>query len=145
MKDLSEKFDEIMKDMGGFIEDLKETIESATGKSLEEIAKMPTSTDEEKAKFLDMMNKVKDAITSKVKEDKDKQGLDKSFINITGGKHHSKIEACGKTCNLVNLLAQGLATVMARNMRGLSDERFKEFGKIFMEEVKDLYDGLLED
>lgn len=141
---LMKSVETFMKGLDEFREDFEKLVKEETGKTLEELAKMPTETDEQKEEFINLMKKLKDAVDKKGNK-KDK-GADFSgnYIKIKGGKGFTSFEGSGNSATLIHMLVQGIATVLSRNT-SLDDDRLNEFGKLLTDELKTIYKKIKEE
>lgn len=125
----------LMEDLMKVVKDLNETFDKAskeaTGKTFEEIIKMPVGTLEEKKAFVDELLKIKEKL-----DGKKPRNFDGSYVKITGGKHCSSFEAKGSKNDVIHLLAQGVSA-MIKNL-DLDKEKSKEFLNMFIDEVKEM-------
>ena len=130
------------KSFDNFIKDMNELIEKETGKTLDEIMKLPVDTDEEKKEFTEIINKVYNVIKDAF-EDKPKHKKGKVKITIDSDEKYTKIEGVGSTVDVLYCLAQVIASILANDDNfKLNDEKFEEFGKMYMEQVKEIYNRL---
>ena len=147
-KDFEKLMDNVrifVKGLEEFKNDFEKLVKEETGLTLEELAKMPTETDEEKEKFLELMKKLKKAVDKKVEDKKeDKADFSGNFIKIKGGKGFTSFEGRGESATLIHMLVQGVATVLARNT-SLDNDGLNEFGKMFTDELKTIYNKIKEE
>lgn len=130
-KDLDNLMENLMKVVKDFTEAFDKASKEATGKSLDEIMKMPVETPEEKKAFVEELLKIKEKLDGKKLCD-----FEGSFVKITGGKHCTSFEAKGSKHDVIHLLAQGVSA-MIKNL-DLDEEKSKEFLNMFIDEVKSL-------
>ena len=142
-KDFEKLIKSLMKDVKEFTNSFGKIVEDATGKDLDELMEMPTETDEEKKAFLKEIKKIKDKLDEITdKKENDVHDFSEEFIKIKGGKTYTSFEAKGNPVDLLHMLAQGVATIMYKNGKNkpFSDKDFEEFSKMYMDEVKSIYD-----
>ena len=132
-KDLDNLMENLMKVVKDFTEAFDKASKEATGKTLDEIIKMPVGTFEEKKAFVDELLKIKEKL-----DGKKPCNFDGSYVKITGGKRCTSFEAKGSKNNVIHLLAQGVST-MIKNL-DLDKEKSKEFLNMFIDEVKEMLD-----
>ena len=128
-KDLDNLMEDLMKVVKDFTEAFDKASKEATGKTFEEIIKMPVETPEEKKAFVEELLKIKEKL-----DGKKLCNFDGSYVKITGGKHCTSFEAKGSKTNVIHLLAQGVGA-MIKNL-DLDKEKSKEFLNMFIDEVK---------
>lgn len=128
-KDLDNLMEDLMKVVKDFTETFDKASKDATGKTFEEIIKMPVETPEEKKAFVEELLKIKEKL-----DGKKLCNFDGSYVKITGGKHCTSFEAKGSKTNVIHLLAQGVGA-MIKNL-DLDKEKSKEFLNMFIDEVK---------
>ena len=133
-KDLDNLMEELMKVVNDLTETFDKASKEATGKTLDEIIKMPVGTPEEKKAFVEELLKIKEKLDGKKLCD-----FDGSYVKITGGKHCTSFEAKGSKTNVIHLLAQGVSA-MIKNL-DLDKEKSKEFLNMFIDEVKSMNDN----
>lgn len=130
-KDLDNLMGDLIKMVKDFTEAFDKASKEATGKTLDEIIKMPVGTLEEKKAFVDELLKIKEKL-----DGKKLCNFDGSYVKITGGKHCTSFEAKGSKNNVIHLLAQGVSA-MIKNL-DLDKEKSKEFLNMFIDEVKEM-------
>lgn len=132
---MKKDMDNLMEDLMKVVKDLNETFDKAskeaTGKTFEEIIKMPVGTPEEKKVFVEELLKIKEKL-----DGKKLCSFDGSYVKITGGKHCTSFEAKGPKVEIIQLLAQGVSA-MIKNL-DLNEEKSKEFLNMFIDEVKSM-------
>ena len=135
---MKKDMDNLMEDLMKVVKDLNETFDKAskeaTGKTFEEIVKMPVETPEEKKAFVEELLKIKEKLDGKKPCDFEGQ-----YVKITGGKHCTSFEAKGPKVEIIHLLAQGVSA-MIKNL-DLNEEKSKEFLNMFVDEVKSMNDN----
>jgi len=127
MKDLNN----VMSEMGDMFKEFEKDVKKATGKTLDEIMAMPVDTPEEKKAFVDELMKVKHMM-----EETDTHDFTGQYIKMKGGRHCTSFEARGSNCDLLHMLAQGVATVVQRTCDG--EDKQEELIKLFSDEVKNM-------
>ena len=132
-KDLDNLMEDLMKVVKDFTEEFDKASKEATGKTLDEIIKMPVETPEEKKAFVEELLKIKEKL-----DGKKLCNFDGSYVKITGGKHCTSFEAKGSKTDVIHLLAQGVSA-MIKNL-DLDKEKSKEFLNMFIDEVKEMLD-----
>lgn len=130
-KDLDNLMENLMKVVKDFTEAFDKASKEATGKSLDDIMKMPVETKEEKKAFVEELMKIKEKLDGTKVCD-----FEGSYVKITGGKHCTSFEAKGSKHDVIHLLAQGVSA-MIKNL-DLDEEKSKEFLNMFIDEVKSL-------
>lgn len=130
-KDLDNLMEDLMKVVKDFTEAFDKASKEATGKTLDEIIKMPVETPEEKKAFVEELLKIKEKL-----DGKKLCNFDGSYVKITGGKHCTSFEAKGSKTDVIHLLAQGVSA-MIKNL-DLDKEKSKEFLNMFIDEVKSM-------
>ena len=134
---MKKDIDNLMEDLMKVVKDLNETFDKAskeaTGKTFEEIIKMPVGTPEEKKAFVEELLKIKEKL-----DGKKLCNFDGSYVKITGGKHCTSFEAKGSKTDIIQLLAQGVSA-MIKNL-DLDKEKSKEFLNMFIDEIKEMLD-----
>ena len=132
---MKKDMDNLMEDLMKVVKDLTEKFDKdskeATGKTFEEIIKMPVETTEEKKAFIEELLKIKEKLDGKKLCD-----FDGSYVKIAGGKHCTSFEAKGSKVDIIHLLAQGVSA-MIKNL-DLDEEKSKEFLNMFIDEVKSM-------
>lgn len=130
-KDLDSLMEDLMKVAKDFTEAFDKSSKEATGKTLDEIIKMPVETTEEKKAFVEELLKIKEKL-----DGRKLCNFDGNYVKITGGKHCTSFEAKGSKANIIHLLAQGVSA-MIKNL-DLDEEKSKEFLNMFIDEVKEM-------
>ena len=133
-KDLDNLMENLMKVVNDLTETFDKASKEATGKTLDEIIKMPVETPEEKKAFVEELLKIKEKLDGKKLCDFEGQ-----YVKITGGKHCTSFEAKGSKTDVIHLLAQGVSA-MIKNL-DLDKEKSKEFLNLFIDEVKSMNDN----
>ena len=133
-KDLDNLMEDLMKAVNDFTETFDKASKEATGKTLEEIVKMPVDTPEEKKAFVEELLKIKEKLDGKKPCDFEGQ-----YVKITGGKHCTSFEARGNKNDLIHLLAQGVSAAI-KNLE-IKEDKVDEFLDIFKNEVKEMLDN----
>ena len=133
-KDLDNLMENLMKVVNDLTETFDKDSKEATGKTLDEIIKMPVETPEEKKAFVEELLKIKEKLDGKKLCDFEGQ-----YVKITGGKHCTSFEAKGSKTDVIHLLAQGVSA-MIKNL-DLDKEKSKEFLNLFIDEVKSMNDN----
>ena len=132
---MKKDMDNLMEDLMKVVKDLNETFDKAskeaTGKTFEEIIKMPVGTQEEKKAFIEELLKIKEKL-----DGKKLCSFYGSYVKITGGKHGTSFEAKGSKTDVIQLLAQGVSAII-KNL-DLDEEKSKEFLNMFVDEVKSM-------
>lgn len=128
-KDLDNLMEDLMKVVKDFTEAFDKASKEATGKTFEEIIKMPVETPEEKKAFVEELLKIKEKL-----DGKKLCNFDGSYVKITGGKHCTSFEAKGSKIDAIHLLAQGVSA-MIKNL-DLDKEKEDKFLNMFIDEVK---------
>ena len=135
---MKKDMDNLMEDLMKVVKDLNETFDKAskeaTGKTFEEIIKMPVGTPEEKKAFVEELLKIKEKLDGKKLCD-----FEGSYVKITGGKHCTSFEAKGSRIDVIQLLAQGVSAIM-KNIN-VKKEKEDEFLNMFIDEVKSMNDN----
>ena len=133
-KDLDNLMEELMKVVNDLTETFDKASKEATGKTFEEIIKMPVETPEEKKAFVEELLKIKEKLDGKKPCDFEGQ-----YVKITGGKHCTSFEARGSKKDLIHLLAQGVSAAI-KNLE-IKEDKVDEFLDIFKDEVKEMLDN----
>lgn len=133
-KDLDNLMEDLMKVVKDFTEAFDKASKEATGKTLDEIIKMPAETPEEKKAFVEELLKIKEKLDGKKPCDFEGQ-----YVKITGGKHCTSFEARGSKKDLIHLLAQGVSAAI-KNLE-LKEDKVDEFLNMFKDEVKEMLDN----
>lgn len=133
-KDLDNLMEDLMKVVKDFTEAFDKASKEATGKTLDEIIKMPVETPEEKKAFVEELLKIKEKLDGKKPCDFEGQ-----YVKITGGKHCTSFEARGSKKDLIHLLAQGVSAAI-KNLE-LKEDKVDEFLDMFKDEVKEMLDN----
>lgn len=133
-KDLDNLMENLMKVVNDFTETFDKASKEATGKTLEEIVKMPVDTPEEKKAFVEELLKIKEKLDGKKPCDFEGQ-----YVKITGGKHRTSFEARGNKKDLIHLLAQGVSAAI-KNLE-IKEDKVDEFLDTFKNEVKEMLDN----
>lgn len=133
-KDLDNLMENLMKAVNDFTETFDKASKEATGKTLEDIVKMPVDTPEEKKAFVEELLKIKEKLDGKKPYDFEGQ-----YVKITGGKHCTSFEARGSKKDLIHLLAQGVSAAI-KNLE-IKEDKVDEFLDIFKNEVKEMLDN----
>ena len=133
-KDLDNLMENLMKVVNDLTETFDKASKEATGKTFEEIIKMPVETPEEKKAFIDELLKIKEKLDGKKPCDFEGQ-----YVKITGGKHCTSFEARGSKKDLIHLLAQGVSAAI-KNLE-LKEDKVDEFLNMFKDEVKEMLDN----
>ena len=133
-KDLDNLMEDLMKAVNDFTETFDKASKEATGKTLEEIVKMPVDTPEEKKAFVEELLKIKEKLDGKKPCDFEGQ-----YVKITGGKHCTSFEARGNKKDLIHLLAQGVSAAI-KNLE-IKEDKVDEFLDMFKNEVKEMLDN----
>lgn len=135
---MKKDMDNLMEDLMKVVKDLNETFDKAskeaTGKTFEEIIKMPVETPEEKKAFVEELLKIKEKLDGKKPCDFEGQ-----YVKITGGKHCTSFEARGSKKDLIHLLAQGVSAAI-KNFK-IKEDKVDEFLDMFKDEVKEMLDN----
>ena len=132
-KDLDNLMENLMKMVNDLTETFDKVSKETTGKTFEEIIKMPVGTPEEKKAFVEELLKIKEKL-----DGKKLCNFDGSYVKITGGKHCTSFEAKGSKNDVIHLLAQGVSA-MIKNL-DLDKEKSKEFLNMFIDEIKEMLD-----
>lgn len=133
-KDLDNLMEDLMKVVKDFTEAFDKASKEATGKTLDEIIKMPVETPEEKKAFVEELLKIKEKLDGKKPCDFEGQ-----YVKITGGKHCTSFEARGSKKDLIHLLAQGVSAAI-KNLE-IKEDKVDEFLNMFKDEVKEMLDN----
>lgn len=131
---LMKELNNLMNEMGDMFKEFDKASKEATGKTLDEIIKMPVKTPEERKAFVEELLKIKEKL-----DGKKPRNFDGSYVKITGGKHCTSFEAKGSKNDVIHLLAQGVSA-MIKNL-DLDKEKSKEFLNMFIDEVKSMNDN----
>lgn len=133
-KDLDNLMENLMKVVNDLTETFDKASKEATGKTFEEIIKMPVETPEERKAFVEELLKIKEKLDGKKPCDFEGQ-----YVKITGGKHCTSFEARGSKKDLIHLLAQGVSAAI-KNLE-IKEDKVDEFLNMFKDEVKEMLDN----
>ena len=133
-KDLDNLMENLMKVVNDLTETFDKASKEATGKTFEEIIKMPVETPEERKAFVEELLKIKEKLDGKKPCDFEGQ-----YVKITGGKHCTSFEARGSKKDLIHLLAQGVSAAI-KNLE-IKEDKVDKFLNMFKDEVKEMLDN----